>query len=68
MPATRRRRLAFGDQRANPTAEFLPCPPAHRGREVSAEAMAHPSCTVIAAKAFLLHAQNAALEWVLSRA
>ncbi len=47
--------------------EFLPCPPVSRGREVSSDAMLHPTCRVIAAKAFLLHAQNAALEWVFRR-
>jgi hypothetical protein len=26
-------------------------------------AMLHPNCSVAAAKAFLLHAQNAGLEW-----
>ena len=30
------------------------------------EAMVHPACRVIAAKAFLLHAQNAALEWAFT--
>lgn len=44
-------------------AVFLPCPPATRGEEVSPAAMLHPRCEVVAAKAFLLHAQNALLEW-----
>lgn len=48
-------------------AEFLPCPPVTRGGEVSADAMAHAKCRVIEAKAFLLHAQNAALEWVFGK-
>ena len=52
----------------DPNAEFLPCPPVHRGREVSADAMRHPTCRVIEAKAFLLHAQNAALERLLDGA
>ncbi|PJG52739.1 hypothetical protein CVM73_24200 [Bradyrhizobium forestalis] len=43
---------------------FLPCPPVTRGKEVSATAMTHPACQSTAAKAFLLHAQNALLEWV----
>ncbi len=47
-------------------AVFLPCPPVTRGEEVSAAAMAHPRCEVVAAKAFLLHAQNALLEWCFS--
>ncbi|MBY3199309.1 ornithine carbamoyltransferase [Rhizobium laguerreae] len=45
-------------------AIFLPCPPATRGQEVTAEAMAHPLCQSRAAKAFLLHAQNALMEWL----
>jgi ornithine carbamoyltransferase len=44
-------------------AVFIPCPPVTRGEEVSAEAMVHPRCVVVPAKAFLLHAQNALLEW-----
>jgi ornithine carbamoyltransferase len=47
-------------------AVFLPCPPVTRGQEVSAAAMRHPRCTVVAAKAWLLHAQNALLEWCLA--
>lgn len=50
--------------RLQPEADFLPCPPVTRGQEVSEDAMEHPACRVFAAKAFLLHAQNAALEWV----
>jgi ornithine carbamoyltransferase len=45
-------------------AAFVPCPPVHRGQEVSVEAMQHVACRVIEAKEFLMHAQNAALEWV----
>ena len=45
-------------------AIFLPCPPVRRGEEVTAEAMEHPLCQSRAAKAFLLHAQNALMEWV----
>jgi len=43
---------------------FIPCPPVMRGQEVSAEAMADPKCMSRAAKAFLLHVQNAVLETV----
>ncbi|MEX3953959.1 hypothetical protein AB4Y40_40480 [Paraburkholderia sp. EG287B] len=49
--------------RRRPDSEFIPCPPVSRGKEVSADAMTHPACRVVEAKAFLLHAQNAALEW-----
>ena len=47
-------------------AIFLPCPPVARGREVTADAMTHPRCQSQAAKAFLLHAQNALLEWIVA--
>ena len=47
-------------------AVFLPCPPVTRGQEVDDAAMRHPACGVTAAKAFLLHAQNALLEWVFA--
>jgi ornithine carbamoyltransferase len=47
-----------------PDGLFIPCPPVTRGQEVTADAMVSPSCHVIAAKAFLLHAQNALLEAV----
>lgn len=43
---------------------FLPCPPVSRGKEVTADAMRHASCQSAAAKAYLLHAQNALLEWI----
>ncbi len=49
-----------------PDLDFLPCPPVTRGDEVSADAMRHRACRVVQAKAFLLHAQNAALEWVFA--
>lgn len=45
-------------------AIFLPCPPVTRGQEVTAAAMEHPRCLSRAAKTFLLHAQNALMEWV----
>ncbi|MBB4439712.1 MULTISPECIES: ornithine carbamoyltransferase [Rhizobium] len=45
-------------------AIFLPCPPVTRGEEVTAQAMEHPLCRSRAAKAFLLHAQNALMEWL----
>ncbi|HWT60888.1 MAG TPA: ornithine carbamoyltransferase [Rhizobium sp.] len=47
-------------------AIFLPCPPVTRGQEVTAEAMEHSLCQSRAAKAFLLHAQNALMEWVVA--
>lgn len=46
-------------------AIFLPCPPVARGQEVTAEAMLHNVCQSRAAKAFLLHAQNALVEWAV---
>ncbi|MCD2173011.1 ornithine carbamoyltransferase [Rhizobium sp. C4] len=46
-------------------ALFLPCPPVARGQEVSSEAMEHHLCKSRSAKAFLLHAQNALMEWAI---
>ena len=45
---------------------FLPCPPVTRGQEVSVDAMNSPLCQNYAAKACLLHAQNAIMEFVAS--
>jgi ornithine carbamoyltransferase len=45
---------------------FIPCPPVTRGQEVSVDAMNAPCCNAVDAKACLLHAQNALLEWVLT--
>lgn len=49
----------------NPHGFFLPCPPITRGEEVSAEAANHPLCCDYAAKEYLLHAQNAIMEYCL---
>ncbi|WP_210056779.1 ornithine carbamoyltransferase [Neorhizobium petrolearium] len=48
-------------------AIFIPCPPVMRGQEVAMDAMAHPACQSRSAKAFLLHAQNALMEWIAGR-
>lgn len=48
-----------------PNAVFLPCPPVHRGEEVSESAMNWPGCRVYEAKEYLLHAQSALLAVVL---
>lgn len=53
-------------QRLKPGSLFVPCPPVTRGQEVTDEAMQAPACRVVEAKAYLLHAQNAVLEWVCS--
>ena len=53
--------------RCRPDAIVIPCPPVARGQEVAPEAMTHPACQSTAAKAFLLHAQNALLEWIAAR-
>jgi len=50
--------------RCKPDLIFIPCPPVARGQEVTADAMTHSSCQSREAKAFLLHAQNALMEWV----
>lgn len=52
--------------RMRPDAIFLPCPPVARGQEVTADAMVHPACQSRAAKAYLLHAQNALMEFLLT--
>jgi ornithine carbamoyltransferase len=52
--------------KVRPDAIFLPCPPVSRGQEVTADAMLHPLCQSNTAKAFLLHAQNALLEWMVA--
>lgn len=46
---------------------FLPCPPVTREQEVSVDAVTHPACQSGVAKAWLLHAQNALLEWVAAQ-
>jgi len=53
-------------EKCRPDVIFLPCPPVSRGKEVTADAMRHPACQSVAAKAYLLHAQNALLEWVVT--
>lgn len=53
--------------RCAPGTMFLPCPPVSRGQEVAEDAMKHATCTVTQAKAYLLHAQNAVMEWALGR-
>ncbi|MFH1523394.1 MAG: ornithine carbamoyltransferase [Chloroflexota bacterium] len=51
--------------RINPHGFFLPCPPITRGEEVSAGAASHPRCCNYEAKEYLLHAQNAIMEYCL---
>ncbi|CDZ56593.1 ornithine carbamoyltransferase [Neorhizobium galegae] len=53
--------------RCRPDAVFIPCPPVVRSQEVTADAMTHAACQSTAAKAFLLHAQNALMEWITAR-
>jgi ornithine carbamoyltransferase len=53
-------------EKCRPDAIFLPCPPVSREKEVAADAMHHPACQSTAAKAYLLHAQNALLEWIVT--
>ena len=47
-------------------ALFLPCPPVHRGEEVSEGAMTWPGCRVYEAKEYLLYAQSALLVSLLN--
>jgi len=48
-------------------ALFLPCPPVTRGQEVSSDAMKSALCLNYEAKEYLLHSQNAVLEFVSTR-
>jgi ornithine carbamoyltransferase len=52
-------------ERCRPETLFIPCPPVTRGQEVSADAMSDERCRVIEAKAYLMHIQNALVEWAL---
>jgi len=52
--------------RAGSQCLFLPCPPVDRGQEVTAASMLHPKQCAYAAKGFLLHGQNAVLEYLLT--
>ena len=47
-------------------ALFLPCPPVTRGQEVSVDAMESKFCLNDQAKEYLLHSQNALLEFLVS--
>lgn len=49
----------------NQNAMFLPCPPVTRGEEVSGEAMESALCLNYRAKDYLLHSQNAIMEFVM---
>ncbi len=50
-----------------PGSLFLPCPPVTRGQEVSAEAMNSRFCMNYQAKEYLLHSQNAVLEFLATK-
>ncbi len=45
---------------------FLPCPPVTRGQEVSVDAMNSPLCLNYRDKEFLLHVQNAIMEFLVT--
>ena len=51
--------------RIHPHGFFLPCPPITRGEEVTAGAASHARCCNYEAKEYLLHAQNAIMEYCL---
>jgi ornithine carbamoyltransferase len=51
---------------ARPDTIFLPCPPVTRGQEVSEDAMKSPLCMNFEAKKYLLHCQNAIMEYVMN--
>lgn len=47
---------------------FLPCPPVTRGQEVSADSLKSTKCQDYAAKEYLLHSQNAIMEFLAHEA
>ena len=49
----------------NKNGFFLPCPPVTRGQEVSEDSMHSKLCMDYAAKEFLLHSQNAIIEFLI---
>jgi len=50
----------------NKTGIFLPCPPVTRGEEVSIESLKSKQCMDYAAKEYLLHSQNAIMEYLIN--
>ncbi len=51
--------------RMNDYGFFLPCPPVTRGQEVSEESMGSEKCKDYEAKEYLLHSQNAIMEFLV---
>jgi ornithine carbamoyltransferase len=51
--------------RINDQGFFLPCPPVTRGQEVTEGAMASEKCKNYEAKEYLLHSQNAVIEFLV---
>lgn len=49
----------------NPRGFFMPCPPVTRGEEITADSLAAEQYCNYAAKTYLLHAQNAVMEYCL---
>lgn len=52
-------------KKINDKGFFLPCPPVTRGQEVSKEVLELEICQNYAAKEFLLHSQNAIMEFLV---
>jgi hypothetical protein len=52
------------DNKMNPDGFFLPCPPVSRNKEVSPESLQSDLCQDYQAKEFLLHSQNAIMEYL----
>lgn len=53
-------------QRISAKGFFLPCPPISRGQEISEDSLESPYYLNVRAKEFLLHAQNALMEYMLT--
>ncbi len=51
---------------AGPRARVMHCLPAHRGEEISAEAMEGPQSIVFPQAGNRMHAQKALLRWLLA--
>ncbi len=52
-------------ERINDQGIFLPCPPVSRGKEVSSDSLLSKKCKVYEAKEYLLHSQNAIMEFLI---
>ncbi len=52
-------------EKINDQGLFLPCPPVTRGNELSSDSLLSKKCRVYEAKEYLLHSQNAIMEFLI---